>query len=233
MTSMFWLRLRWWLTIAVRPLCVIVVVYVSFAAFLHWLHNYRRPPSTTKSAPSVRVVTANLWLNLLLVSTVATLFALVSPVDVRLLTYVESSLSECLWKVLFSLFVADAVFYWVHRLLHTPRLFRLIHCKHHEALIPYPLVTNYCHPIELLTLNLPTVVAGPALTYMSSPLFAVWDAFMVVLTELEHSSRPLLPWRWRHFDVAHHHFLHHRYVVRGNYGLTPLWDYLCGTRIVE
>ena len=42
----------------------------------------------------------------------------------------------------------DAWFYWQHRLLHTPWLFRRAHAIHHRVANPTPFATFAHHPIE-------------------------------------------------------------------------------------
>ncbi|HVS96794.1 MAG TPA: sterol desaturase family protein, partial [Puia sp.] len=42
----------------------------------------------------------------------------------------------------------DAYFYWMHRLIHHPRLFRRVHLVHHRSVNPSPLAAYAFHPAE-------------------------------------------------------------------------------------
>ena len=44
--------------------------------------------------------------------------------------------------------VHDAYFYWMHRLIHHPKLFRLIHLEHHRSVNPSPWAAYAFGPIE-------------------------------------------------------------------------------------
>ena len=41
-------------------------------------------------------------------------------------------------------------FYYLHRLLHHPRLYASVHKMHHEYSAPFALMAIYCHPVELV-----------------------------------------------------------------------------------
>src|ERR1700730_15432277 len=44
--------------------------------------------------------------------------------------------------------IHDAYFYWTHRLMHTKRLFRIVHLVHHQSTNPSPWAAYAFHPIE-------------------------------------------------------------------------------------
>ena len=48
------------------------------------------------------------------------------------------------------LFIEDFFFYWVHRILHTPFLYKTVHKVHHEFDFTIAYMTLYCHWIEFL-----------------------------------------------------------------------------------
>lgn len=56
------------------------------------------------------------------------------------------------------MFAMDAWQYWIHRLVHTPWLYKNIHSTHHRLLIPYAMGALYNHPAEALLLD--TLGAG-------------------------------------------------------------------------
>ena len=44
----------------------------------------------------------------------------------------------------------DSYFYWTHRLMHHPRLFRIFHLVHHQSTNPSPWAAYAFHPLEAL-----------------------------------------------------------------------------------
>lgn len=56
--------------------------------------------------------------------------------------------------------VVEIGFYYTHRLLHHPYLYKQIHKKHHTWISPVAISAAYCHPIEHLASNMLPVVLG-------------------------------------------------------------------------
>src|SRR3954467_1261389 len=46
--------------------------------------------------------------------------------------------------------IHDAYFYWMHRLMHHPRLFKPIHVVHHKSTNPSPWAAYAFHPLEAI-----------------------------------------------------------------------------------
>jgi sterol desaturase/sphingolipid hydroxylase (fatty acid hydroxylase superfamily) len=136
------------------------------------------------------------------------------------------------------LFIHDTYFYWTHRLMHRPRLFRLMHKVHHESRQPTPWAAFAFHPYEAVV----GAIIVPALLFVI-PLHVGALLFILILmtvaSVLNHTGFEVLPDSWlrgfvgRHLISAAHHNLHHqRY--RCNYGLYfRFWDRLTGTDVLE
>ena len=58
------------------------------------------------------------------------------------------------------LLVEEVGFYYSHRLLHRPLLYRTIHKLHHDWVSPVGLAALYSHPVEHLLSNLVPVALG-------------------------------------------------------------------------
>ncbi|MCB1740209.1 MAG: sterol desaturase family protein [Gammaproteobacteria bacterium] len=137
-------------------------------------------------------------------------------------------------SVLLFLFLHDTYFYWTHRWMHRPRIFKLMHKVHHDSRQPTPWAAFSFHPWEALL----GAVVLPALVFVipihvGAILFIL--TLMTVCSVLNHTGFEVLPNWWlrgapgRHCISAAHHNLHHqRYSC--NYGLYfRFWDKLMGT----
>ena len=137
-------------------------------------------------------------------------------------------------SVLVYLVLHDTWFYWTHRWMHRPKLFRAAHAVHHASRPPTAWAAMSFHPLEALT----GAVVIPALV-LTIPIHA--GALLVVLTVMtvmgvtNHMGWEICPPRLVHGRVgnwlitASHHERHHRQ-YGCNYGLYfRFWDRLCGT----
>lgn len=127
--------------------------------------------------------------------------------------------------------IEDFVFYWGHRLLHTPFLYRTVHCVHHEHAAPFGIAAEYAHPAEVIGLGVATL-AGPMLIGPHLLTLYVYLALRCMQTVECHSGYDF-PWslnRWVPlYGGADFHDHHHR-IHSGNYASTFIWvDMLNGT----
>jgi len=85
-------------------------------------------------------------------------------------------------SVLLYLLLHDAWFYWTHRLMHTPRVYRVCHFVHHQSHPPTAWAAMSFHPYEalsgavlipLLTLLIPIHIAALALVVLVMTVFGV------------------------------------------------------------
>lgn len=141
-------------------------------------------------------------------------------------------------SVLIYLFLHDAWFYWTHRAMHHPVLFRTMHRVHHESRPPTPFAAFSFHPWESLVgaIFLP-LVALIVPIHVAAVLFIL--TLMTIAAVLNHSGWEILPrwwlrgWPGRHLISAAHHDLHHRN-PNINLGLYfRFWDKLMGTDRME
>jgi sterol desaturase/sphingolipid hydroxylase (fatty acid hydroxylase superfamily) len=128
----------------------------------------------------------------------------------------------------------DAYFYWAHRLMHHPLLFRRFHRLHHDSLTPTPWAAYSFAPLEaaLQTLFLTILIFILPVHVTVIYLFML---HMILRNVVGHSGFEFFP----RGTAAHaifgllttntHHDLHHSNDDK-NYGLYfTWWDRLCGT----
>ena len=128
----------------------------------------------------------------------------------------------------------DAYFYWTHRLMHHPRLFRFFHRTHHRSITPTPFAAYAFDVPEAMLMGLFTPLWLLLVPMHAFGLF-LFMAFMIVRNVMGHAGVELMPRaladsRWFGWiNATTHHDLHHS-SFHYNYGLYfTWWDRLMGT----
>ncbi|WP_260926217.1 sterol desaturase family protein [Novosphingobium sp. 9] len=132
------------------------------------------------------------------------------------------------------LFLHDTWFYWTHRWLHRPRVFRRAHAVHHASRPPTAWAAMSFHPIEAAI----NAVIIPALVFLVPIHVAVLGMVLLIMTVMgitNHMGWEIFPQALvqsrlgKGLITASHHHRHHE-LYRCNYGLYfRFWDHLCGT----
>ena len=132
------------------------------------------------------------------------------------------------------LLMHDTWFYWTHRLMHHPRLFRLFHLVHHKSTNPSPWAAYAFHPLEAVVESLIFVVFLWTIPVHSIHLMSFF-VFSLVYNVYGHLGFELYSrgfskhWLGKWINTSVSHNMHHQY-FKGNYGLYFLiWDRLMGT----
>ncbi|XP_070552720.1 fatty acid hydroxylase domain-containing protein 2-like isoform X2 [Ptychodera flava] len=119
--------------------------------------------------------------------------------------------------------VEEIGFYYTHRLMHHPSLYKHIHKVHHEWTAPISIISLYCHPVEHILSNMLPPLLGPLL--MGSHIATTWLWFIIALlsTIVAHCGyhMPFLP------SPEAHDFHHQKFV--NNFGVLGVLDRLHGT----
>lgn len=66
----------------------------------------------------------------------------------------------CVGHFIFFAIVREITFYYSHRLLHHPYLYKRIHKKHHTWISPIAIAAAYCHPLEHVVSNVIPIALG-------------------------------------------------------------------------
>ena len=132
------------------------------------------------------------------------------------------------------LFAHDTWFYWTHRWMHEPRLFRIAHAVHHASRPPTAWAAMSFHPWEAIT----GAVVIPALVFLVPihvGMLGLVLAIMTLMGVTNHMGWEMFPRALVHSKLGHwlitasHHQRHHE-LYSCNYGLYfRFWDRLCGT----
>lgn len=131
-------------------------------------------------------------------------------------------------------FMHDAYFYWTHRLMHHPRLYKYFHLVHHKSINPSPWAAYAFHPLEAV-LELGIYVILIFTIPLNKYHIFIFFLFQIIYNVYGHLGYELYPrgfnktWigKWVNTSVSHN--MHHHY-FKGNYGLyTLIWDRWMGT----
>lgn len=132
----------------------------------------------------------------------------------------------------------DAYFYWVHRAMHHPRLFRRFHRRHHRSHNPSPFAA-YSFDIGEAMLMAAFVPIWAAIFPAPMGALLIFSLHQIARNTLGHSGYELMPGRRcgrPHLDwmtTTTHHDLHHAHAGY-NYGFYfTWWDRWMGTEHPE
>lgn len=128
--------------------------------------------------------------------------------------------------------VQDTAFYWMHRTLHRPSLFKMFHSQHHLGRHPSAWTSFSFHPLE----SVMTAAIIPCLVFvLPIHLYSLLGilVLMTITGVTNHLGWEFLPERFlkeglvgRHLITATHHQRHHE-TFNHNYGLYfRFWDRL-------
>jgi lathosterol oxidase len=127
--------------------------------------------------------------------------------------------------VLYVAFV-DTVIYWSHRTLHNDFFYRHLHRYHHEWQIPNSWTSMAFHPVDAFVFALPVQLFA-FIVPLNGYVYLAMQSLMSLWSVSSHDRVALVRWRW--FNYADNHTLHH-WFYRCNYGqFFTFWDRIMGT----
>lgn len=128
----------------------------------------------------------------------------------------------------------DAWFYWTHRAMHHPRLFRTFHWTHHKSKTPTPW-TAYAFDMPEAVVTVAFVPLWAAIVPMHDLAIFSFVTWQIIRNAIGHagvelspvSGRPSRLFGW--LNTTTHHDLHHQ-SPGSNFGLYfTWWDRMMGT----
>lgn len=238
-----------WTEFAALYFAVTWSLYIAFSGLAYWLLwvRGRRSLAHFKIEPhwprrgQVRSEIAWSLASMLIFTAIATLVYVAWQHDLTPLLYTD--VGEHGWgyfwlSVLLMVLLHDAWFYWTHRLLHLPWLFRHVHARHHRSRPPTPWSTHSFHPLEAVV----QISILPVIVFVMPAHPAAILVFIVVLkiyNTIGHMGYELFPrafgrhWLFHWSNAATHHDMHHSHVT-GHFGLYfNFWDRVMGTNLPD
>ena len=131
-------------------------------------------------------------------------------------------------SLLLYMLLQETYYYWIHRWMHQPAVFRLVHKVHHDSHIASPFTAFSFHPLEglLQAIFLPLLFIVIPIHYWMIIVLLVLMTFSSVINHLDIDIYPKNPnnllTKWV-IGAAHH--AHHHKFVKYNFGLYfTFWD---------
>jgi Delta7-sterol 5-desaturase len=129
----------------------------------------------------------------------------------------------------------DAYFYWAHRAMHHPKLFKHFHRAHHRSVTPTPWAAySFAIPEAVVMFMFVPIW----LLFVPTPgwVLFTWLNFQIIRNAMGHAGFEFFPRWWlsmpftRWINTTVHHDLHHNGSFNHNYGLYfTFWDKWMGT----
>jgi len=153
--------------------------------------------------------------------------------DIRMYGFLYLPLS-----LVIAMFIHETYYYWLHRWMHRPKIYRWIHKIHHDSIITSPWTSFSFHPMEsiLQALAFPVILFVLPMHYMVIMTMLI---LMTVSATINHLDIEIYPenterhWFGKWIIGATHHSMHHAKFIK-NFGLYfTFWDRWMGTESEE
>lgn len=132
-------------------------------------------------------------------------------------------------------FAHDAYFYWTHRAMHHPKLYKSFHRHHHKSVTPTPFAAYSFAPPEAL-LNAMFIPLWQLFVATPVTVLISFLIIQIIRNTTQHAGLELHPSWWlknpisRFISTTTHHDMHHSGGFHYNYGFYfTFWDRLMGT----
>lgn len=146
--------------------------------------------------------------------------------------YIEMSTYSILYfavSIPLYLILYETYYYWLHRWMHLPSVFRIVHRVHHQSIEPTVFTSFAFHPMEAILqfIFLPLIIMiVPIHYYALGIVLMIWTVSAV----MNHAGAEIFPTSFIQHPVGKwligstHHDLHHK-EFKTNYGLyLTFWD---------
>ena len=216
---------------------IVGVRYLAASGFFAWLTHGRKPGLYRGQEPQIRREIGWSLLSSAIYGVPAGIVAWGWQTHGWTRIYLDPQAYPLWWmplSLLVYLFLHDTWFYWTHRWMHRPAVFRAAHAVHHASRPPTAWAAMSFHPIEAVT----GAVVIPALVFLvpiHAGMLGLVLTIMTVMGVTNHMGWEMFPRALVHsrlgdwlITASHHNRHHESYTC--NYGLYfRVWDHLCGT----
>jgi Delta7-sterol 5-desaturase len=210
-------------------LLALTATLLFYIAFKKQWHFKKIQPSFPKSNDYIREIGYS-FITILIFAFIGYTILFYEPVAKHTFRYKYINVYGWIWyftAYIIMLVLHDAYFYWTHRLMHHPAIFKIFHLVHHKSTNPSPWAAYAFHPLEAV------VEAGILPLFVFTLPLHITHTFifffiMIVYNVYGHLGYELYPkgfsksfvGKWINTSVNHNQ--HHQY-FKGNYGLYFLW----------
>ncbi|MFV8224785.1 sterol desaturase family protein [Christiangramia aquimixticola] len=146
--------------------------------------------------------------------------------------YISVGLSDIFYipfSLLLILLIHETYYYWIHRWMHLPAIYKYVHKVHHDSLTPTPWTAFSFHPWEALIM---AIIIPAVLIFLPVHLYVImfYLILMTISSVVNHLDIEIYPRKFRNsiigqqfIGATHHHFHHSEFNT--NYGLYfTFWD---------
>jgi Delta7-sterol 5-desaturase len=141
----------------------------------------------------------------------------------------DHSVAYFLFSIALILFLYETYYYWLHRWMHSPSVYRIVHKVHHDSIHTSVFTSFSFHPLEailqfvflpVIIMAIPVHIYALAIVLMLMTISAVINHAGVEIFPRHFASHPIGKW----LIGSTHHDLHHKQ-FRNNFGLYfTFWD---------
>jgi hypothetical protein len=146
--------------------------------------------------------------------------------DSEFYRFLDTLIVDFILKISLSICIANSYFYHIHALMHSNHKLMKYHAQHHQIHHPIALAGLYCSPVEMLIVNMPTILLGPWLVGMNSNVFLLWILGSCLTTLFSHDGHVIEAIGLS----SEFHDYHHTHRPYKNFGLDTFWDSLYKTK---
>lgn len=191
------------------------------------------PSSKAVTRPTVTTSTKNVITNLM-VNSFVTFVAIIPISYIPPIVVMGDTSFDLIIKYGSLLILSDIWFYYTHRLMHSPYLYKF-HKQHHEFIHPYALAGLYCSPLEMVFVNQISISLPIQMLDYNTTEIMVFSG-LIALNVLKGHSGIQFYWcdpKWFHkmmvfFFGNKMHDIHHEY-MNCNYGNLYFLDLIHNT----
>jgi Delta7-sterol 5-desaturase len=217
----------------INSLIYLAVALPFFLVFWRiWKNKFQHRRIQEKQRSNVKIIKYELKYSAITIFIFALIDVLLYVAQSNGTTKLYNQVSDYGWSYfVFSVFIMillhDAWFYFTHRLMHHPKLYKYVHKVHHQSTDPSPFAAFSFHPLEAIVEAAIYVIFAFLFPVNIWALY-VWQIIQMTLNVIGHTGYEIYPkgfnthWVFKWKTPSTHHNMHHSH-FSGNYGLYFTW----------